>query len=150
MKNVKFSKLTMIKHIFKNSLNSLLLVSFLFISFENSGKSNCNFPNRNFDIVKNSSLQGKFVLTHLLGKKLKVDAHFILTSDTQWTLDLRNGDKIKYNVISYNQSNQLCGIKCVDSNGDKCEICISKQLGNETIITFKYNKGTLTYKGYYV
>lgn len=83
-------------------------------------------------------------------KKSKVDAHFILTSDTQWTLDLRNGDKIKYNVISYNQSNQLCGIKCVDSNGDKCEICISKQLGNETIITFKYNKGTLTYKGYYV
>ncbi|WP_394991108.1 hypothetical protein [Emticicia sp.] len=91
----------------------------------------------------------RFILTHLLGERMKNDAYFTLTGDTEWTLDYRNGDKIKYKIISYNKYNQLCGMDCVDSLGERCEICISKQSGNETIITIDYKKGVLTYKGYY-
>jgi hypothetical protein len=91
----------------------------------------------------------RFILTHLLGEKMKNDAYFTLSGDTEWTLDYRNGEIIKYKLISYNKYSQLCGMKCVDSLGDSCEICISKQSGNETIITIEYDKGVLTYKGYY-
>lgn len=149
MKKVKSSNLHIANKIFRNVLSSLLVISLLFISIENSGKGKSNKSPFNVESTRLSTVAGKFVLTHLLGKRMKTDAHFVLTGETQWTLDFRNGDKIKYNVISYNKYNQLCGMKCVDSNGDKCEICISKQSGNETKITFKYNKGTLTYKGYY-
>ena len=98
-------------------------------------------------LIANESFAKKFVLTHCLGKKLPKSAYFYVDGD-YWTLDYRNGDKIHYTVKSGSKANILCNIKTIDSNGDRCSICITPNNGNATI-EFVYNAGTLTYTGYY-
>ena len=89
----------------------------------------------------------KFVLTHCLGKKLPKAASFFVDGP-RWKLDYNNGDRIYYTVVSGNEANPLCGINTVDSNGDACEICITKN-GSSTTVQFEYVQGTLSYTGYY-
>ena len=89
----------------------------------------------------------KFVLTHCLGKKLPKAASFFVNG-SRWKLDYNNGDKIYYTVVSGNEANPLCGINTVDSNGDACEICITKN-GSSTTVEFEYVQGTLSFTGYY-
>ena len=89
----------------------------------------------------------KFVLTHCLGKKLPKAASFFVDGP-RWKLDYNNGDRIYYTVVSGNEANPLCGINTVDSNGDACEICITKN-GSKTTIEFEYVQGTLSFTGYY-
>jgi len=96
----------------------------------------------------NSNTGGnKFVLTHCLGKKLPKAASFYVDGP-KWKLDYNNGDRIYYTVVSGNEANPLCGINTVDSNGDACEICITKN-GSSTTVQFEYVQGTLSYTGYY-
>lgn len=90
----------------------------------------------------------KFVLTHLLGKKLETAAHFSVGNQKVWKLDFRNGKKINYTIVSMNEDNPMCGISANDSFGDDCEICITKTSGDNTKIEFKYNGKRLTYTGY--
>lgn len=95
-----------------------------------------------------SLFAGKFVLTHMLGKKLPIPAYFYIGEQKVWELDYRNGDKIYYTILTLNENNLLCGIRAKDNFGDYCKICITK-VGNSAIIDFEYNAGTITYKGYY-
>lgn len=88
------------------------------------------------------------VLTHLLDKKLEKDAYFYFGDQAVWELDFRNGDKIKYTVISMNPDNLMCGINTRDNLGDSCEICITKLSGDNAKVEFKYNGKRLTFKGY--
>jgi len=97
--------------------------------------------------IQSNSNGSKFVLTHLLGKKLPKAASFYVDG-SRWKLDYNNGDKIYYTVVSGNEANPLCGINTVDSNGDACEICITKN-GSSSIIEFKYAQGTLSFNGYF-
>lgn len=96
----------------------------------------------------NSSQSYTFVLTHLLDKKLTKDAYFTVGNLKVWELDFRNGEKIKYTIISMNEDNPMCGITAKDNFGDTCEICITKISGDNTKVEFKYNGKRLTYKGY--
>jgi len=89
-----------------------------------------------------------FVLTHLLDKKLIKDAYFSVGDMKVWELDFKNGDVIKYTIVSMNEDNLLCGITAVDSIGDTCDICITKLSGDETNVEFKYKDNRATYKGY--
>jgi hypothetical protein len=91
--------------------------------------------------------QNRFVLTHCLGKKLDKEAHFYVDG-AKWKLDYNNGDVIYYQVISGNEATPLCGINTVDNSNEDCEICIIKA-GNNSIVQFKYSKGTLSFDGYY-
>ena len=95
----------------------------------------------------NYTFAKKFVLTHCLGKQSPKSAYFYVDGD-YWTLDYRNGDKIYYTVKSGSKTNILCNIRTIDSNGDRCSICITPKNGKATI-EFVYNVGTLTYTGYY-
>lgn len=90
----------------------------------------------------------RFILTHLLDKKLNKEAYFTVGNQKIWELDFRNGDKIKYTVVSMNPDNPMCGITARDSFGDICEICITKITGDKTKIEFKYDGKRLTYRGY--
>jgi len=101
-----------------------------------------------FLTLSSSVFAGKFILTHAMGKKLPTPAYFYIGEQKVWKLDYRNGDKILYTPITFNKSNMLCGIKAKDSNGDYCEICITKT-GSKAIIEIEYSVGTLTYEGYY-
>ncbi len=91
----------------------------------------------------------KFVLTHLLDKKLTTDAYFYVGDQKVWELDFRNGDKIKYTIVSMNPDNPMCGITAKDSFGDTCEICITQVSGDRTNVEFKYYGKRLVYKGYF-
>lgn len=95
-----------------------------------------------------SSQSYTFVLTHLLDKKLTKDAYFTVGNLKVWELDFRNGEKIKYTIISMNKDNPMCGITAKDNFGDTCEICITKISGDNTKVEFKCNGKRLTYKGY--
>jgi hypothetical protein len=96
----------------------------------------------------NSSSSYTFILTHLLDKKLTKNAYFTVGDMKVWELDFRNGEKIKYTIISMNPDNPMCGITARDNFGDTCEICITKTSGDNTKVEFKYNGKRLTYKGY--
>ncbi len=123
----------------KTSLFILMLIGLiLFASNRINASTNEN----------NSGSSYTFVLTHLLDKKLTKDARFTVGDMKVWTLDFRNGEKIKYTIISMNPDNPMCGITAKDSFGDTCEICITKTSGNNTKVEFKYNGKRLTYKGY--
>jgi len=113
----------------KTTLKILVILTFLFTS--------------------SSVFAGKFVLTHMLGKKLPTPAYFYVGEQKVWLLDFRNGDKIYYTPISFNKSNLMCGIKAKDNNGDYCEICITKK-DSKVIVDITYSIGTITYTGYYV
>jgi hypothetical protein len=91
--------------------------------------------------------QNRFVLTHCLGKKLDKVAHFYVDG-AKWKLDYNNGEKIYYTVISGNEATPLCGINTVDNFKEDCEICITKD-GINSIVQFKYGKGTISFDGYY-
>jgi len=101
-----------------------------------------------FLLTSSSVFAGKFVLTHMLGKKLSTPAYFYVGEQKVWLLDFRNGDKIYYTPITFNKSNLMCGIKAKDDNGDYCKICITKT-GNRATIDITYSIGTITYTGYY-
>src|SRR5690606_13699943 len=106
------------------------------------------FSNTTIEHKTESTQTYKFVLTHLLGKKLKTPAYFYVGNKKIWRLDFRNGDKINYTIISMNEDNLMCGISARDNLGDYCEICITKTSGNNTKIEFKYGRKRLTYSGY--
>lgn len=89
-----------------------------------------------------------FVLTHLLGKELKQNAHFIVGDMSVWTLDMRNGSKIRYTITGKVGSDPMCGLTAKDNFGDVCAICIEKTSGNGVEVEIRYTKGTFTYKGY--
>tara|TARA_Y100001001_G_scaffold129289_1_gene128375 strand:- start:1150 stop:1533 length:384 start_codon:yes stop_codon:yes gene_type:complete len=99
--------------------------------------------------TENNIVTYKFVLTHLLDKKLTKDAYFFVGDMETWTLDFRNGRKITYRIISMNENNPLCGITARDSFGDTCDICITTSSNKGANIEFKYGSKRLTYKGYF-
>jgi len=99
--------------------------------------------------TENNAVTYKFVLTHLLDKKLTKDAYFYVGDISTWTLDFRNGEKITYKIVSMNDDNPMCGITAKDSFGDTCDICITQTSGKTTNIEFKYGSKRLTYKGYF-
>jgi hypothetical protein len=104
-----------------------------------------------FLLLASSMYAGKFVLTHLLGKALKTPAYFYVGSQPVWTLDFRNGDKLLYTIISFdNKDDLMCGINAKDNKGNYCTICIRKTDNtNKTAIDIMYSVGKLTYTGYY-
>ena len=89
-----------------------------------------------------------FVLTHLLGKKLTQKAHFTVGNISVWTLDMRNGSKIKYTITGQVGSDPMCGLTAKDNFGDVCAICIEKKSGDGVEVEIRYTKGTFTYTGY--
>jgi hypothetical protein len=102
-----------------------------------------------FQLVAICSFAQKFVLTHGFDKKLKTPAYFYCGNRPVWTLDYRNGKKITYKPLKFDKYNMLCNIEARDSNGDYCEICITKTDGKNAVVQFKYTAGTLSFKGYY-
>lgn len=117
---------------------SMIIVLILFASNRINASSN----------ESNSSSSYTFILTHLLDKKLTTNAYFTVGDIKVWELDFRNGEKIKYTILSMNPDNPMCGITARDNFGDTCEICITKTSGDNTKVEFKYNGKRLTYKGY--
>tara|TARA_B110000093_G_C12637096_1_gene272662 strand:+ start:66 stop:452 length:387 start_codon:yes stop_codon:yes gene_type:complete len=99
-------------------------------------------------ICENDSQSYTFILTHLLGEKLTKDAHFTVGNMKTWELDFRNGDIIKYRIITMNPDNPMCGISAQDNLDDYCDICITKTYGDKVKIEFKYGNKRLTYDGY--
>ncbi len=89
-----------------------------------------------------------FVLTHLLGKKLNQSAYFTVGDMRVWTLDMRNGSKIRYTITGHVGSDPMCGLTAKDSFGDVCAICIEKTSGNNVEVEIRYSGTTFTYKGY--
>lgn len=89
-----------------------------------------------------------FVLTHLLGKKLTQKAHFTVGNISTWTLDMRNGSKIRYTITGRVGSDPMCGITAKDNFGDVCAICIEKKSGDSVEVEIRYSAGTFTYTGY--
>lgn len=90
----------------------------------------------------------KFVLTHMLGKKLDVSAHFVTGNTRNWVLDFRNGKKINYKITSMNEQNPMCGINALDQFGDRASICITKTTGDGVAVEIKYGDKRIQYKGY--
>lgn len=99
--------------------------------------------------TENMAVTYKFVLTHLLDKKLTKDAYFYVGDISTWTLDFNNGEKITYRIVSMNEDNPLCGITARDSFGDTCDICITTLSNKGAKVEFKYGGKRLTYKGYF-
>ena len=98
----------------------------------------------------NTQRNYKFVLTHLLGKKLTKDSYFYVGETKTWTLDFNNGETIRYFIKYMNESNPMCGIQATDSFGDSCYICITKKSESDTTVDFGYDNGKrLTYPGYF-
>lgn len=121
----------------------LIFIIFIFPSFYSYGNykvSEVSYNSKSFTIV----------LTHLLDKKLEKNAYFYFGDQAVWELDFRNGDKIKYTIISMNPDNLMCGITARDNLGDLCEICITKLTGDNTKVEFKYNGKRMTFKGYFL
>jgi len=102
----------------------------------------------NINDDKVNSKRYKFVLTHMLGKKLDNNAYFYVGDFKVWELDFRNGDVINYTIVSMDSNNTMCGITAKDSYGDFCEICITKKYGDTTEVEFKYNGKKIIYTGY--
>ncbi len=98
---------------------------------------------------KITSKRSKFVLTHMLGKKIPTPAYFFIGSQKVWVLDFNNGDKIKYTIKSFRKDNHFRGIRAVDNFGDVVIIDIIKTGGNNTVIEIRYDAGTIKYSGYY-
>lgn len=87
-----------------------------------------------------------FTLTSLMGKELSTPAKFYVEG-SKWELD--TGDEsIFYTIISGDKYNPMCGLNAVDSNGDECEICITK-LSDRSTVSFEYAAGKMTYEGRY-
>lgn len=120
-------------------LLSTIIISFLLVSGGINEKKE----------TENGLVTYKFVLTHLLDKKLTKDAYFYVGDIPTWTLDFRNGEKISYRIVSMNEDNPMCGITARDSLGDTCNICITQTSGKTTKVEFKYGSKRLTYKGYF-
>lgn len=108
------------------------------------------FVTISIDTIANRNKTGKvftFTLTHLLDKKLPTNASFTCGDTPVWVLDFKNGDKIKYTIISGDGS--LCGIGARDNLGDNCEICIISDGGGKMTLRLKYSsKATMVFKGY--
>lgn len=129
-----------------------------FIAFENKKENETELEEKNYTSnirvkkdntnISNSN-SSKFVLTHMLGKRLPKPAYFYIGSQKNWILDFNNGDKIKYTVISFRRDDHFKDIQAIDSFGDNVKISLSKNGSNEAVIEIKYNKGTVIYKGYY-
>jgi len=89
-----------------------------------------------------------FILTHLENIKLKTSARFIAGDTNNWTLDLRNGNKIYYTITGRVGNNPMCGLTAIDNLGDVCAICITKLSGDKVEIELKYRTRTFRYYGY--
>lgn len=94
------------------------------------------------------SSPGTFTITHILGKRLPKAATFSMTS-SGFELDYNNEKSIFYTVLSGNSTNALCNIKTIDSNGDRCRICVTPGSNRSATIEFEYAAGTLVMEGYY-
>lgn len=93
----------------------------------------------------------RFRLTTLLGKSLKQPATFTVdTKSTDWVLDMNNGDRIVYTILSGSEHDPLCGLKARDSMGDKCEICIRNEPDDAVTVVFEYGKHRYIYKGKFI
>lgn len=127
----------------------LIIISSIIIGCDSpqAEVSNTNSSIGNVNTPQKSIGEKKFVLTHLLGKKLPKEAYFFVEGST-WKLDYNNGEQNYFQVISGDQYNPLCGIRTIDSFKEACEICITKD-GEEAIVQFKYATATLSFKGYY-
>ncbi len=90
----------------------------------------------------------KFILTHALGKKLTKQAYFYVGNQEVWTLDMRNGSKIRYTIKGRVGSDPMCGITAKDNLGDVCAICIEKKSGDSVEVEIRYSAGVMTYTGY--
>jgi len=131
-----------------------ILLFFLFIQFvkycsNKQGESNQylkeNSPEQSYD---SPSTSYTFRLTTLLGKSLEQPATFIVDpKSTDWVLDMNNGDKIVYTILSGSEYDPLCGLKARDSMGDKCEICIRNEPNDAVVVVFEYGKHKYVYKG---
>jgi hypothetical protein len=89
-----------------------------------------------------------FTLTHALGQKLPKDATFTCGDTPVWILNMNNGSKLKYTIISTDSDGSLCGIKAVDNLGDNCEICIISEGDGKMALRLRYGERTMVYKGY--
>lgn len=125
--------------------NSILLVGLLAGTFSCSGSS--KKTDEPIELTPYKTGQNKFVLTHMNGKLLDKNAEFRI-HENQWELDMRNGDKIYFNIISKDEMDPLCGLKTVDSFKDTCEICATVE-ENKASVNLIYAKGTMTYEGYF-
>lgn len=123
----------------------LFLGLILFGTFSCSGSS--KKTDEKIDLKPYKTGQNKFVLTHMNGKLLDKNAEFRI-HENQWELDMKNGDKVYFNIISKDAMDPLCGIKTVDSFKDTCEICATIEKNNARIRLI-YAKGTMTYEGYF-
>ncbi len=106
---------------------------------------NMNVKN-NSEIEKSQSFT--MILTHLQGEKLNQNAHFIVGDIKVWTLDMRNGDKLKYTITGRVGNDAMCGVTAKDNFGDICAICIEKKSGDNVEVEFRYSAGIMTYTGY--
>jgi hypothetical protein len=90
-----------------------------------------------------------FTLTECLGKDLTKAATFTVdTKSTRWVLNFNNGESITYDIQTGNSKDPMCGLKAMDSYGDKCEICIRPEKGGVKI-DFEYSGKKLIYSGYH-
>jgi hypothetical protein len=89
-----------------------------------------------------------FILTHLLGKKLTTPAHFTVGNISIWTLDFRNGDKIRYTIKGKSGSNPLCGLSAIDNLGDYADICVTPGSGSSVTVEISYNSQNFKYTGF--
>lgn len=90
----------------------------------------------------------KIVLTHMGSKKLIKDAYFYVGDEKVWTIDFRNGDKLRYTITGRVGSDPMCGLTSVDNFGDSCAICITKLSGDNLEVELRYLAGIVRYKGY--
>jgi hypothetical protein len=128
-------------------LTVLTVITFTTTSLKASTSSNTK--SINCLEISNPSVQSyKFVLTHLLGKKLTSSAFFTVGNISVWTLDFRNGDEIRYTIKSKSGSNPLCGLSAKDNMGDYATICVTPGSGGTVTVEIAYNSRNFKYTGY--
>ena len=130
---------------------TLLLSVILLITFESERLEAKELSTPIIENIKTTSSVVQsytFVLTHLLGKKLKTSAYFKVGNMKKWTLDFRNGDKIIYTIVGKSGSNPLCGLSAKDNKGDYCTICVTPKPGKRVVIEITYGSRNFKYSGY--
>lgn len=102
-----------------------------------------------FLLISTASFAGKYVITEAFGKKLLTPAYFYVGDRNVWTLDYRNGTMQKYKILLRHPDEPECSIDAMDDKGVRFQICITKEFGQEAVISFKYEDVTYELIGRY-
>jgi hypothetical protein len=100
-------------------------------------------------LISTASYAGRYVITEAFGKKLLTPAYFYVGNRSVWTLDYRNGTMQNYTILLRRPDEPECNIEAMDDKKNRFTMCITKEFGQEAIISLKYKDVTYELVGRY-